>query len=257
MFMALTGGMDWEEVYDLATLAGPVGAGVCILFVLIFTMAVWNIIGSIYVEKVMAMAQPTDHELMEKEMLQRRVDAAEIEEFFVQFGGKDHADSVTEKEFDRIVEDGSLAAFMAVRDLDLEDDNDIKELFQLTQELQGVRTARDHPGQPRRVAKKVTIDALVATCLKVKGGAKRFELALLRSEVHKTRHMLNDSIQGVVSQLSGEIRKAVEDLFRLQEPKPLPPLSASLIDCAVQVPEIDNLAAIHRGNLQEFYQFAV
>jgi hypothetical protein len=200
LFFVVSGTYDWSDMYAMLNQVGPFGASVCIFFILLFTMSIWNIIGSIYVEKVMAMAEPTQRELMDKQRLQHKVDAAEIREFFLS-ADKDASGVLSEREFEKIIMNGKLAEFMGVRDLEIQDLADSTSLFRLAQNYDLLRA--QHHGLTKAPCQEdeATIDGIVNTCLKVKGGGKRFDNAVLRNEMQKGFFMVQQVIGQILAVL--------------------------------------------------------
>jgi len=58
LFEACSGGQDWGEYYRSIAVTGWANAGVFLFFIAFFFLAVFNIVTSVFVEKVIALAQP-------------------------------------------------------------------------------------------------------------------------------------------------------------------------------------------------------
>merc|ERR1712060_663951 len=68
LFQCTTGGRDWGETYDVVAECGTVAAMLFLVFTGFFFFAFFNIITSIFVDKVVSAAQPD----REEQMLEKR-----------------------------------------------------------------------------------------------------------------------------------------------------------------------------------------
>lgn len=182
LFMALTGGFDWGELYDLVVLSGPVGTVTCIFFVLFFTISVWNIVGSIFVEKVMQTAKPDPREEKLELRTQARVDAFEVKSFLGECDKKARG-ALSMEQFVKIMESGGLAEFMALREVDLRDTAAATAFFKIAQE----KFSSSHAGLGLG-DKDASIEALVSTFHRVRGQASNLDVAVLRHEMSLMLH---------------------------------------------------------------------
>lgn len=78
LFMAITGGMDWNELYTPLTSSGPLLCFIFIMFVCFFTLAVWNIVTSIFVERALKLAMPDVDTLVKDKRLKDIEYASEL-----------------------------------------------------------------------------------------------------------------------------------------------------------------------------------
>jgi hypothetical protein len=182
LFMALTGGFDWGEIYDLVVLSGPVGTVTCIFFVLFFTISVWNIVGSIFVEKVMQTAKPSHVEEMQELLTQARVDTSEVRSFFRDCD-KTARGALSMEQFVKITEIGGLAEFMALREVDFRDPASLAAFFKMAQD--NVKHSSSSEGLGDEDA---AIEALVTTFHRVRGQASNLDVAVLRHEMSFMLH---------------------------------------------------------------------
>jgi hypothetical protein len=188
LFMALTGGFDWVELYDMVALSGPIGTMACLSMMLLFTISVWNIVGSVFVEKIMETAKPHPHEILQRRLRQAKVDATEMKEFFVKLTDEDGL--IDEKMWIKIVEQDGLSEFLALREVYLTDTDDAKAFFRLAQEGYCLR----HPVMMN--SSLIPPDALVSTFLKVKGQASSLEVAILKHDVRTGQNQPLLRLQG-------------------------------------------------------------
>merc|ERR1719277_704971 len=58
LLKATTGGADWSDTYDLMTLIGPFYALLMLLYLAFSIFVLWNIITSVFMQKIMQFAEP-------------------------------------------------------------------------------------------------------------------------------------------------------------------------------------------------------
>merc|ERR1719487_359608 len=76
LFNTVTGG-DWAIPYKVASASGSLTSTIFVFFVVFFTVGVWNIVASVFIENTMKMACPD----REEELLQKhRQDLADTRE---------------------------------------------------------------------------------------------------------------------------------------------------------------------------------
>merc|ERR1719203_2159744 len=67
LFMCVSSGIDWRDFYDIIVPTGPVKCAVFLYVIFFFSVAIWNIVTSTFVEKAFKLAQPDiDSLLLEK-----------------------------------------------------------------------------------------------------------------------------------------------------------------------------------------------
>jgi hypothetical protein len=159
--------------------------------VLFFTISVWNIVGSIFVEKVMDTAKPHPHEVLQQMKIQDKVDAAEMKQFFAEFD-RDGDGSLDEHEWMRVVKSGKLLDFMALRDVDLKDESDIKMFFALAREC-----CSDTTNPTNMRFDVVPVDALISMFLKVKGPASALDVAIMTQGIAERQKTILQSLANV------------------------------------------------------------
>jgi hypothetical protein len=177
LFMSLTGGFDWGEMYDVIVVSGPIGTVACLFFVLFFTISVWNIVGSIFVEKVMDTAKPRPHEYLQQMKMQDEVDAAEMKQFFADFD-KDMDGAIQEAEWQKLVSQGSLLQFLASRECDLKDEIDVQAFFAMALDAHIAKNLNFNQS-----SNSIPVDALVSMFLKLKGQASAVDVAIMTQGV--------------------------------------------------------------------------
>merc|ERR1711972_1229783 len=77
LFKASSGGTDWGTFYSILVEVGWMPASAFIIFLLFCFVAAWNIISSMFIERVLSLAQP---DLEEQMLKKRRKDMSDTEE---------------------------------------------------------------------------------------------------------------------------------------------------------------------------------
>eukprot|EP00419_Tripos_fusus_P001104 CAMPEP_0172685440 /NCGR_PEP_ID=MMETSP1074-20121228/20243_1 /TAXON_ID=2916 /ORGANISM="Ceratium fusus, Strain PA161109" /LENGTH=320 /DNA_ID=CAMNT_0013504591 /DNA_START=154 /DNA_END=1113 /DNA_ORIENTATION=+ len=186
------GGFDWGEMYDLLAEIGPLSASLGVFFALFFSISVWNIVGSIFVEKVMDTAKPHPHEVLADARLQSNFDYAAMSHFFDCLDADGDA-AITPEDWQLIVDQGGLQEFLALRDVDLRDDADVSAFFALAQHEQHIKD----PDKAR--GGSVPKEALMRVFLKVKGQASKLQVEVMLHELRAR--------QGQIIQILGLLRQ--------------------------------------------------
>ena len=175
-------------------MAGPLAKVSCIFFVIFFTISIWNIIGSIYVEKVMALAMPTPRETLEMQVKQDKLNDAEVHQYFLD-EDFDGSGTLYEDQFEYLLEHCGLRNFMAVRDLTLKDKEDTQAFFRLAQD----EDRRHHSSS--KGDNEATIEALVQTANRLKGTTKAFDIAVFKKELFESQAKQNATLEVIKNAL--------------------------------------------------------
>merc|ERR1712232_857657 len=179
--------------------SGPIAASVFIFFVTLVTLSIWNIIGSMFVERIMLIAEPSPREKMVADLINSQMETADIQKFFLAFDSE-KLGILTERQFDDLISEGGLLEFMAERDVVLKDAFDVSAFFHIAahQDRERGLSSKTPPDRSRN---EVSIEALVATSFKLKGNAKSFDLAAFRLEVDQKFEQQQKSLAAVLRRL--------------------------------------------------------
>jgi hypothetical protein len=120
LYMAMTGGQDWEVYYDVVEVLGTFYVLVFIFFTFFFSFALFNILTGVFVEKAVVAAQPDREELI---LQQRRKVLQEAEEFrrLCERLDKSKDGTITLEEFKENMQDEDMIAYMASVGLEIHD----------------------------------------------------------------------------------------------------------------------------------------
>jgi hypothetical protein len=199
VYMMLTGGIDWGDMYALLDITGVIAGPACLVMVSFFTISVWNIITSVFIEKAMQLATPTVRELVQRQKQQAKVDAHEVADLFSKLD-HDSTGFISRDEFREICADHEIQEFLAVRDLDLKhvsSDSDL--LFDMIME-------NDFHDGATGTHREVSVGGLVRFCLHLKGKATNMDL-------HKEQF----HTQGMLRKMHGMLKVIVKEVQAIQQ----------------------------------------
>eukprot|EP00929_Paragymnodinium_shiwhaense_P008816 TRINITY_DN112791_c0_g1_i1.p1 TRINITY_DN112791_c0_g1~~TRINITY_DN112791_c0_g1_i1.p1 ORF type:complete len:601 (-),score=91.63 TRINITY_DN112791_c0_g1_i1:269-2005(-) len=188
LYMLVTGS-DWLEPYRIVSSTGPVTAFVLIAYMTFFTVAVWNIVASVFIENTMKMALPDrEEELLEKHR-QDVQDAKKLMQICTS-ADTDESGRVSISEFQRFMDDRRFRDFLELRGLDIKDTS---MFFNMMTTSTG--------------CSDVHLDSFVASCLKVRGTATSIDLQALAFEtrcMHQKHKQFFSFVEARLEQLEGQ-----------------------------------------------------
>merc|ERR1719229_1625540 len=82
LLMITTGGADWREVYKALQPAGAIPCVGIVFYVALFTIAVWNVVTSTFVDKALQLAKISDEAIIREARRQAQEDARELRATF-------------------------------------------------------------------------------------------------------------------------------------------------------------------------------
>jgi hypothetical protein len=170
LFQAITGGEDWVRLYRMIEACGIMSQAIFLFFIAFFSIAAWNIITSLFIEKAMQVVQPKTRDLMVNKRIQDKADAMEITEMCKKLdidaqGGLCLVDLL------KFIEDDEIMEALIVRDLDIRYPQTLYDM------LKGLN--------PQQSSTSVRIQDFVNVCLKMRGAATRLDLGTFRFEALK------------------------------------------------------------------------
>lgn len=165
LYQCASGGLDWQEVYDVVCLSGFVSSFLFLFFLLFFNFSVLNILTGIFLEQALHNSQPDRDALM---LHQRRKDEAEVIELTRLFHKMDRNESgtLTYSEFMEYGTDSEMTARLSTLGLDIKD---TQQFFEVIAEISGSHI--------------LLIDDFVKHCTKMKGTATGIDLQVLSYQV--------------------------------------------------------------------------
>jgi len=167
LFQATTAGIDWSEAFVVLRVAG-VFPSICFLtYVIIFTISVWNIVTSTFVEKAMKLAQPDLESMIHEKNIKDAKDAGDLARLFLPFTSKnDEGDDVISFEQIRAAADQPrFRQDLTVRGVDIKN---VEIFFKMLSAVNEVG---------------VKLQTLVSACVRMKGVATSIDLQSVSFEI--------------------------------------------------------------------------
>jgi len=167
LFQATTAGIDWSEAFVVLRVAG-VFPSICFLtYVIIFTISVWNIVTSTFIEKAMKLAQPDLESMIHEKNIKDAKDAGDLARLFLPFTSKnDEGDDVISFEQIRAAADQPrFRQDLTVRGVDIKN---VEIFFKMLSAVNEVG---------------VKLQTLVSACVRMKGVATSIDLQSVSFEI--------------------------------------------------------------------------
>lgn len=167
LFQATTAGIDWEDAFKLLRISGPFPSICFLTYVIIFTISVWNIVTSTFVEKAMKLAQPDLESMIHEKNIKDAKDAGDLSRLFLPFTSK-NAEGEDVISLDQIRAAAELPRFrqdLTVRGVDIKN---VEIFFKM---LSAVNEG------------DVNLQTLVSACVRMKGVATSIDLQSVSFEI--------------------------------------------------------------------------
>jgi hypothetical protein len=121
LFMATTGGTDWQSQYNVVGEAGPAFKIVYLFYIAFFTIVAWNTVLGSFVEKACRLALPDlEATAMEKHQ-EQQLYSKELSSMLLRKIDVDGDGSITLEEFRQQLQDHEVVAFFLARDINVTD----------------------------------------------------------------------------------------------------------------------------------------
>jgi hypothetical protein len=175
LFEACSGGQDWGEYYRSIALTGWANAGVFLFFIAFFFLAVFNIVTSVFVEKVIALAQPDIEDRLAEMQAHSHKFAEDFYGLCKSIVQEDHCGHITFQQFDFLLKHEYIRDMLAVRGVDI---HETKHFFDLI--------AMSEANGDASTAKSISLEMLAAVCMRSKGMATAVDLLTFRFETKQS-----------------------------------------------------------------------
>lgn len=116
-----TGGEDWIDIHRLVSETGSIPAGMLVFFIVFFTLAVYNIVMTSFIDRAVKSTRPTMAENLERKQAEDQIFAVQLYQmlFEVDWDGDGH---ISIDEFrEAMGSENQLAAFLKFHGLDIKD----------------------------------------------------------------------------------------------------------------------------------------
>merc|ERR1719271_562812 len=188
LFMATTGGQDWEEQYFLISAVGSHFRVVYLIFIAFFIIVAWNTVMGSFVEKACRLAMPDlEQTAMEKHQEQQAY-AKELSKMFYTKLDQNHDGGITLREFKDHLQDPEVVSFFLARDINV---TDAEMFFHMLSSIHG--------------ADKVNIKTFTKAILRLRGNASaidmqafHFDLKCMAMESTLCLHKLTDLFERIL-----------------------------------------------------------
>jgi hypothetical protein len=185
-YKILTGGLEWGPMYALLKPAGWLAGPACLIMIGFFTVSVWNIITSVFIEKAMRLATPSIRELVRKQKKQAKLDAKEVAELIAKLD-HDNDEVITKDEFVEICMNREIQEFLAVRELNIQNIKHFDAFFEMI-------AYRDTSSLDLTTMSGVSVDAVVEAFTHMKGYATAVDMNRKHFELFSMIHAIQSDI---------------------------------------------------------------
>merc|ERR1712232_640963 len=127
LYGAVTGGEDWQRVYEVAELAGPLYGVLFFLFTFVFMFAMFNVIIAAIVEKAVEAAAPDREALIMAKRKKTAADAKELKHM-CELMDVDGSGDITWNEISDMLESMAFVTYMETLGLEVDD---VRHFFEL------------------------------------------------------------------------------------------------------------------------------
>jgi len=184
LLKSTTGGESWTVYYELLTNAGIFSQLLFLFYIVFFMIAVWNIVTSVFIEKIMVLSGPN----VEEAALERRKRITEDTVDLLEMArgmDKSGTGSISLEEFLEGMEDQTTRSYFGVRGIEVKDG---VAFFNMLASVNGMR--------------EVPLDVFVHGCLRLRGPASSIDLhtfsyesKLMHRNVEKFHTYCSDQFQ--------------------------------------------------------------
>jgi len=195
LFMGISGGRDWEELYNLTKLAGEFCAFLFVSYMVFMWLSVTNVITSMFVEKAMKFAKPQMEEMMLDTFKDDLASAQELKALFYRMDA-DHSRTLNRIEFQEKLKDLDVQSYFTLKGISLAQAD---MFFNLLQE--------HSPDQD------IDLHTFVTGCLRMRGYATNVDVMSL---VYRTQQVLKQ-LGGYVDEYRKDMKHIHETLRRYEE----------------------------------------
>eukprot|EP00421_Protoceratium_reticulatum_P017217 CAMPEP_0168395402 /NCGR_PEP_ID=MMETSP0228-20121227/20025_1 /TAXON_ID=133427 /ORGANISM="Protoceratium reticulatum, Strain CCCM 535 (=CCMP 1889)" /LENGTH=691 /DNA_ID=CAMNT_0008408833 /DNA_START=81 /DNA_END=2156 /DNA_ORIENTATION=+ len=169
LFMAMSGGVDWREIWDALEPLQPEYRFVFLVFISFSILALLNVVTAVFVDAAIKMSQ-NDQELRVQQEVERKVEFIHNMQRIFEELDTNSSGTLTLEEFEKQMQDENVLTFMSTLELDVDQ---VRTLLMLLD--------RDQNGE-------VDIDEFITGCIRLKGGAKSLDMAMLQYQVEWMVH---------------------------------------------------------------------
>lgn len=165
LLMSTTGGDDWSQYYKLLKNGGWASTALFILYILLFTMAIFNVVTALFVDSALKVAQ-SDLEAVARERQHENLDVAvDLSDLCIRID-TEHRGIITLRSFITAMKDADLKSRFELKGVDI---RDAKLFFNVLSVITG--------------SEEIDIPNFVTGCMRMRGQASSTDLLTLMCEV--------------------------------------------------------------------------
>lgn len=182
LYLATTGGFDWERALSLLNRVGVVGSWAWLFYIAFFNFALFNVLTGMFVDHAMKWSQSDNQNLITEHRSQELQDAARLQRLCEAID-TESTGRISWEDFESFVSDESALIYLASLGLEI---HDAKTFFDM---LAGV--ASD---------KYIDIETFVKGCMRMKGPATSIDMLSMAYEVtlmHRQSNRIERSLAEV------------------------------------------------------------
>jgi uncharacterized membrane protein len=177
LLMVTTGGADWRDAFDALKPVGWLVSTIFVFYIMLFTIAVWNIVTSTFVDRALKLAKASDVTIIMEARLQDKHDKRELWEKLTRMD-LDKNGRLDLHEFEQCMRMPEFKRWLDTRGIDIKE---TKTFFHMI--------SRNQP--------TVDIDHVVEACMRMRGQATSVDLNTMRYELRRvSRAILCRARQG-------------------------------------------------------------
>eukprot|EP00435_Cladocopium_sp_Y103_P050127 s3041_g15.t1 len=196
LLQSTTSGLDWADAFNALEPTGVVLQGLFIAFILVFTVSIWNIVTSVFVEKALKLAQPDLDAIVMEQLNQEKSMFKSLVDFFSSIQGDEVGDEeISPEAFRQKVDDPKFRCYLSAHGIDVKN---VKTFFSmLSSGSEGVEIKR-----------------LAHACVRMKGFATSLDLQSLGFEsklMHQKQMQILKRMKEQMKQNELGIQKIVEE----------------------------------------------
>lgn len=186
LYKASTGGDDWGEAYELASLGGLAYSITFLFYIAFFTFAVFNILTGVFVENVIANKVPDNHAVINDWHRRMKDHVQAVKDLFHLFD-QDGSGKISWDEFQSHIGTEEVQAFLDAVDLHVQD---AEMFFKILTRLTEVQ--------------EVDMESFVEGCLRIKGQASSLDVQAIlyqNSVILKTVHRVRQDLENEIDKM--------------------------------------------------------
>ncbi|CAE7390242.1 Scn10a [Symbiodinium pilosum] len=161
LFQSTTAGLDWRDAFEALEKGGPFLSVVFLVYISIFTISIWNIVTSTFVEKAMKLAKPDLDSMLLEQSMRDLKDTEELENLFRPYATQnaDGEEEISLSDLQDAADEAEFLLYLSVRGIDVKN---VKLFFYMLGSM--------HKNSV------VDLKSLVKACVRMKGFATSIDL---------------------------------------------------------------------------------